>query len=96
MENVERNLEIPNGSPFLPIDDELMLVRDRAGTTYQFRASERRGGRRSLTLDWHAFAVAKNLEVGDAMRIYKLGNGNEYEVQVGTKLFGPHIGWLSL
>ncbi|CAK9152259.1 unnamed protein product, partial [Ilex paraguariensis] len=94
--DVERNLEIPNRTPFLPDGNGLMLVRDRFGVTYQFIASERRGGRRSLTNDWHAFAVSKSLQVGDPLRICRLENGNEYVVQVGIELFGPHLVWETL
>ena len=93
--DIQRNLEIPNRTPFLPDGNELMLVRDRFGVTYQFIASERRGGRHSLTHDWHTFAVSKGLQVGEPLRIYRLGNGNEYVVQVGTELFG-HLVWTTL
>ncbi|CAK9172899.1 unnamed protein product [Ilex paraguariensis] len=92
--DVQRNLEIPNGASFLPPGNEVMIVRDQAGTKYEFIASERRGGRRALTWDWHDFAVAKNLQVGDSLRMYWSGNENEYVVQLGTKLFGDHIVWL--
>ncbi|CAK9140106.1 unnamed protein product [Ilex paraguariensis] len=92
--DVQRNLEIPNAASFLQPENEIMFVRDQAGTTYQFIASERKGGRKALTRDWHDFAVAKNLQVGDSLRIYWSGNENEYVVQLGTKLFGDHIVWL--
>ncbi|CAK9160302.1 unnamed protein product [Ilex paraguariensis] len=94
--DVCRNLEIPNGTLFLPAGNEVMRVRDRHGVTYQFIASERIGGRCSLTHDWIAFAAAKTLEVGAMLRIYWSGEGNEYVVQEGVQLFGPYIAWLTL
>ncbi|CAK9160303.1 unnamed protein product [Ilex paraguariensis] len=94
--DVRRNLEIPNGALFLPAGNGVMRVRDRHGVTYQFVASERIGRRRSLTQDWIPFAAAKTLEVDAMLRIYWSGDGNEYVVQEGVQLFGPHIAWLTL
>ncbi|CAK9141973.1 unnamed protein product [Ilex paraguariensis] len=91
--DVQRNLEIPNGAPFLPARNEVMLVRDKEGNIFQFRAKVRRGGRRSLTYQWRRFAVDKSLKVGEYLRISRSGNGNEYVVEVGLELFPPHIGW---
>ncbi|CAK9181611.1 unnamed protein product, partial [Ilex paraguariensis] len=54
--DVDRNLEIPKGARFLPDGNGIMLVTDRDGNTYEFIASVRADGRRSLTREWHAFA----------------------------------------
>ncbi|CAK9157162.1 unnamed protein product [Ilex paraguariensis] len=92
--DVNRNLEIPNGAHFMPAGNGVMLVTDQAGNRYQFIASERRGGRRSMTDQWRAFAEANHLQVGDALRIYHSGNGDdEYVVEMGVKLFGTIIAW---
>ncbi|CAK9172315.1 unnamed protein product [Ilex paraguariensis] len=90
--DVARNLEIPNRARFLPIGNAVMRVIDQEGNIYEFIASERADGRRSLTRQWRAFAVANNLRAGEFLRIYRSGNGNHYVVHAGVELHG-HIIW---
>ncbi|CAK9140102.1 unnamed protein product [Ilex paraguariensis] len=91
--DVHGNLEIPNRADYLPEGNEVMRVTDRHGTTYEFIASVRASGRRSLTRHWHTFAVEKGLRTGELLRIYRLGNGNDYAVQVGLEFHGLYIVW---
>ncbi|CAK9154918.1 unnamed protein product [Ilex paraguariensis] len=92
--DVYGNLEIPNGTDNLPDGNEIMRVTDRDGTTYEFIASVRANGRRSLTRHWRSFAVDKGLRTGELLRIYRLnGNGNDYAVQVGLEFHGLYILW---
>ncbi|CAK9152232.1 unnamed protein product [Ilex paraguariensis] len=94
--DVHGNLEIPNWADHLPDGNEVMRVTDRHGTIYEFIASIRADGRRSLTRDWRGFALAKGLRTNELLRICWLGNGNEYAVQVGLQLHGPYIAWETL
>ncbi|CAK9159715.1 unnamed protein product, partial [Ilex paraguariensis] len=80
--DVNRNLEIPKGARLLPEGDEVMFVSDQGGRRYQFRASVRSGGRRSMTHQWHYFAMARTLRIGDILRLYRSDYVNEYVVEV--------------
>ncbi|CAK9151447.1 unnamed protein product [Ilex paraguariensis] len=93
--DVSRNLEIPNRAPFLPAGHGVMLVTDREGNIYDFVASVRADGRRSLKRDWCFFAEKKHLRAGEFIRIYWSGNGNQYRVQAGLELHG-YIVWETL
>ena len=94
--DVKRNCELSNKARYLPASNGVLIVRDVDGIPYRFRAPKMRSGRRSLTQDWKAFAVAKELKVGQKMRMYRLGHGNEYVVEVAVQLFGKVIGWRRL
>ncbi|CAK9133512.1 unnamed protein product [Ilex paraguariensis] len=91
--DVKRNFELSNKALYLPASNGVLIVRDVDGIPYRFRAPKRRSGRRSLTQDWKAFAVAKELKVVQKIRMYRLGHGNEYVMEVRVQLFGKVIGW---
>ncbi|CAK9140101.1 unnamed protein product [Ilex paraguariensis] len=94
--DVHGNLEIPNWADYLPDGNQVMRVTDRDGITYEFIASVRTDERRSLTHDWRAFAFAKGLRTGELLSVYRLGNDNEYAVQVGLEIHGKFIVWETL
>ncbi|CAK9152231.1 unnamed protein product [Ilex paraguariensis] len=99
MKDVKGNLEIPNAAEYLLEGNEIMSVIDRDGITYEFIASVRADGRRSLTRDWRTFALTKGLRTGELLRIYHSGNENEniFAVQAGLELHGgQYIVWETL
>ncbi|CAK9156095.1 unnamed protein product [Ilex paraguariensis] len=94
--DINRNLEVPNQAQFLPEGNGIMLVTDRDGTSFEFVASVRRSGRRSLTHQWIEFAASKGLRAGEFIRINWTGHENQYEVQLGLQAHGQHIFWETL
>ncbi|CAK9152253.1 unnamed protein product [Ilex paraguariensis] len=82
--DVNRNLEVRNQARFLPEGNGIMLITDRDRKTYEFVASRRRSGRRSLTRQWIDFAASKGLRAGEFIRINWTGHENHYEVQAAN------------